>query len=193
MKYKNTLCLFAFAAFTIAGASNASGASIVGETVNVTTRFPSNTTVFTNPGNRVVSDGVEYGLGSFAAYNPSFSVDVRGESLVISSTGGIAFTPAAFNGFILDLLSGTEFLSASVDPTSSLLPTSIFFDSDELFVNFAGVTRLDGFSTTINFTTTNAVAPVPEPATWAMMLFGFGAVGYSMRIRKTICDIPLTA
>jgi hypothetical protein len=28
------------------------------------------------------------------------------------------------------------------------------------------------------------VAPVPEPATWAMMLFGFGAVGYSMRRRK---------
>jgi hypothetical protein len=25
---------------------------------------------------------------------------------------------------------------------------------------------------------------VPEPATWAMMLFGFGAVGYSMRSRK---------
>jgi hypothetical protein len=30
-----------------------------------------------------------------------------------------------------------------------------------------------------------AVTPaVPEPATWAMMLLGFGAVGYSMRRRK---------
>lgn len=27
-------------------------------------------------------------------------------------------------------------------------------------------------------------AAVPEPATWAMMLIGFGAVGYSMRSRK---------
>jgi hypothetical protein len=170
MKYKNTRCLLAFAVLAIAGASNASAASIVGETVNVTTRFPSNTTVFTNPGNRIVTDSVEYGLGSFAAYNASFSVDVRGESLVISSTGGIAFASADFNGFVLDLLSGSQFLSVSVDPTSSLLPTGISFDSDELFVNFAGLTRLDGFSTTINFTTTNAVAPVPEPATWAMML-----------------------
>jgi hypothetical protein len=29
-----------------------------------------------------------------------------------------------------------------------------------------------------------AVAAVPEPATWAMFLMGFGAVGYSMRSRK---------
>ena len=28
-----------------------------------------------------------------------------------------------------------------------------------------------------------AVAPVPEPATWAMMILGFGAVGYSLRRR----------
>ncbi|HEY1144506.1 MAG TPA: PEPxxWA-CTERM sorting domain-containing protein [Sphingomicrobium sp.] len=29
------------------------------------------------------------------------------------------------------------------------------------------------------------VPPIPEPATWAMMLLGFGAVGYSMRRRRT--------
>ena len=33
------------------------------------------------------------------------------------------------------------------------------------------------------FTAANAV---PEPATWAMMLMGFGAVGYSMRRRSTV-------
>lgn len=29
------------------------------------------------------------------------------------------------------------------------------------------------------------VGAVPEPATWVMMLFGFGAVGYSMRRKRT--------
>ena len=32
--------------------------------------------------------------------------------------------------------------------------------------------------------TQEAVAAVPEPSTWAMMLIGFGAVGFSMRRRK---------
>ena len=26
--------------------------------------------------------------------------------------------------------------------------------------------------------------PVPEPSTWAMMLFGFGALGFAMRRRR---------
>lgn len=29
----------------------------------------------------------------------------------------------------------------------------------------------------------NATSPVPEPATWAMMIFGFGGVGHAMRRR----------
>jgi hypothetical protein len=31
---------------------------------------------------------------------------------------------------------------------------------------------------------TSGVPPVPEPATWAMMLMGFGAAGYAMRRRR---------
>lgn len=32
----------------------------------------------------------------------------------------------------------------------------------------------------------NATTPVPEPATWAMMLIGFGAVGSMLRTRRTV-------
>jgi hypothetical protein len=31
----------------------------------------------------------------------------------------------------------------------------------------------------------SAVPAVPEPATWAMMLLGFGAIGFSMRRRRS--------
>ena len=35
---------------------------------------------------------------------------------------------------------------------------------------------------------------VPEPATWATMLLGFGAVGFAMRRRKRVtCELPRTA
>ncbi|TCP30410.1 PEPxxWA-CTERM sorting domain-containing protein [Sphingomonas sp. BK235] len=42
-------------------------------------------------------------------------------------------------------------------------------------------------STPASLTVSAAVAPgaVPEPATWAMMILGFGAIGYAMR-RKTV-------
>lgn len=41
--------------------------------------------------------------------------------------------------------------------------------------------------TTANATmtvTSDATSPVPEPATWAMLMFGFGGLGYAMRRRE---------
>lgn len=54
---------------------------------------------------------------------------------------------------------------------------------------FADPTVVGGMQLTSNGTNAFeidniAINPVPEPATWAMMLFGFGAVGYSMRRRR---------
>jgi PEP-CTERM motif len=37
------------------------------------------------------------------------------------------------------------------------------------------------------------VAAVPEPATWAMMLFGFGMTGFSMRRRRGARTLPQVA
>jgi hypothetical protein len=38
-----------------------------------------------------------------------------------------------------------------------------------------------------------AAAAVPEPGTWAMMLLGFGAIGFSMRRRRTEQNIAQMA
>ena len=42
----------------------------------------------------------------------------------------------------------------------------------------------DGLVWAVFALTSPAASPVPEPMTWAMMLMGFGAVGYAMRRRK---------
>ena len=39
-------------------------------------------------------------------------------------------------------------------------------------------------TTTFNFETSEITAAVPEPSTWAFMIFGFAAVGFAMRKRK---------
>ena len=38
------------------------------------------------------------------------------------------------------------------------------------------------------FTLVSESAPVPEPATWAMMLLGFFAIAFAVRQRKTACE-----
>lgn len=61
----------------------------------------------------------------------------------------------------LSLSSATGFRSAVVNGGSQGFPNSVYYD------NF--IARVGG---------------VPEPGTWAMMLLGFGAIGYSSRRRK---------
>ncbi|UUR07740.1 PEPxxWA-CTERM sorting domain-containing protein [Sphingomonas glaciei] len=163
----------------------AAAQGLMGATVDLTTRYPNATAVYSDPFTSVVvSDGVEYPLGSFPTYNPNFSVDVAANSLTITNLVGTNFGDTAFNGFALSVLSGPSILSASVNPSSAFSPINVFVQNGTLFANFAGVSTTGG-SSVINFTTSRDVAAaVPEPGTWAMMLLGFGAIGASMRRRR---------
>ena len=56
-------------------------------------------------------------------------------------------------------------------------------DSDGSFSDFIGIANdgVNGTGATVTFQSGGAV---PEPATWAMMLLGFGAIGFTMRRRN---------
>ena len=95
---------------------------------------------------------------------------------------GLPFGVAAFNGFVLDVISGPAILSASIDGSSTIIPVSANVSGGNLFINFSGVSQQRGGTARINFTTAGGGA-VPEPATWAMMLVGFGAMGTALRRR----------
>lgn len=75
-------------------------------------------------------------------------------------------------------------ITPPVSPMSGAL-TFFGFTSTSAFstVEFRGVQN-DVFGIDdVSFS--RATAAVPEPATWAMMLFGFGGLGYSMRRRSS--------
>ena len=67
--------------------------------------------------------------------------------------------------------------------TAAGISANLFVTNDTSYrVNTQGAGLLTGLVTAT--ATAEAPAAVPEPATWAMMLVGFGAVGYSMRFAR---------
>ena len=55
-------------------------------------------------------------------------------------------------------------------------------------VGFGGTVNQIGFDNITLGSATPGAGAVPEPGTWAMMLIGFGAVGFAMRRRRRTLD-----
>ena len=136
-----------------------------------------------------------------------------GNELLDSNANGVARVGAVvdpINSFLIltssTLLSALEFnLSAATSGNVQFLLQGGSLDGQSIFAvsengqNKFGLSGGTFTGVTINFgnlvnngatiqdirqVSVNAASAVPEPTTWAMMLVGFGAVGYSMRSRK---------
>ncbi len=96
-------------------------------------------------------------------------------SQIVAPTGsyGNYFTtgPAFLDG------SGTRFFTASGIDVRFFFQDSVSRYRVNTFGSF-------GSSAFVTAVSSPAVAPVPEPATWAMMVLGFGAIGGAARLRR---------
>ena len=106
-------------------------------------------------------------LSGIGSIHGTFALDFLTGDTLSGTLEGAATTTAITNlnniNFIYTILAGTgQYLGA----------TGQFAGSGTVDQRTPGITQV-----AINF------AAVPEPATWAMMLFGFGAVGSVMRFR----------
>ena len=106
------------------------------------------------------------GTGTTGNYADLTSTDVRVEC----------------NGFTgcTTLYPGTTF----ADFVSQAGSTGISYVTLDLDGGYAGAQQLLVSEFNVNGNIYGAPAAVPEPATWAMMLFGFGAIGWQMRRQR---------
>jgi hypothetical protein len=178
--------------------------SIQGANVLFNAGTQTNTTVFgnTNLGNNTVAfTGTTIGGGNVISASGG-QARVEGASGLSLSTVQFGLTnQATFNNLEFNLFGGTATsVTFNITDNEGQLFTfsNLALGNGENFFGFQGIQnetirnvaftlngggisdvrqiRLDGFA---------AASAVPEPTTWAMMLIGFGAVGYSMRRRSS--------
>ncbi|OYW46021.1 MAG: hypothetical protein B7Z33_09615 [Sphingomonadales bacterium 12-68-11] len=120
---------------------------------------------------------------SFATFSADIAAYTRANSL------GIGVLSVLLDGVVMDSydfgnLSGPATLRSTLDFSAALSAGShtISLQATRLFAPGRGVTSQYFDNVSLN------AAAVPEPATWALMILGFGLVGGTMR-RRTKADV----
>lgn len=113
----------------------------------------------------------------------------------IGANAGVVTPVPTFPGFPLGVTAGSYTASFDLTQASSFNPAFITNNGGSVAsARQAFIGGLQSNRAYFNIHTTNfpggeirdqLIAAVPEPATWAMMLLGFGAIGATMRRRGT--------
>lgn len=165
--------------------SQARAAGFSGSTVNFQYDFPSATTpyLYADNGDKVVSSGLEVNHIAFVA-----NLDIAATNISVTFNTTTYWTNASFNGWVIsDQIDNLSAITGvTINPLTDLAgftQSNIVWDANSIAVNWQGL----AFDPSTVFSLDVAFAPpvsgVPEPDTWAMMLLGFGAIGFSMRRR----------
>ena len=174
----------AIAAASVLSLSTAANAAI---TVTGSTNVDAPITVV----NGATQSTVDWGRNPEPAGNFSGAVDIFNNvaglySIIVStSTPGATITNLSLTGIGVPV-GGTppagvgSFAAVGASNSLSLLVPNLA--AGNYRVAFSGNAPANGAVATGNLTF--QVAPVPEPGTWAMMLVGFGAIGFAMRRRQ---------
>lgn len=84
-------------------------------------------------------------------------------------------------------------LSFTVSAPNPLTLASLSYNTANGYNVYFATDLINNAGQTGNVGAAGVVAAVPEPATWALMLVGFGGVGYTMRRRKPVIKTTVSA
>jgi len=140
----------------------------------------SNTVLRYNLGTGAIVTGIAWDM-TITAFSPSWLSEVTIAFTDATGGAGVYFTPGVGQSN-----AGTSSFSGSTDLVSQGL--SFRLSSDVLRIEFAETYDDVGISPdaifnsgTVTLTYTPGVAPIPEPASWALMIVGFGLTGGMLR------------
>ena len=171
------------ASFGFTFVSAAGAADLLSGSVYITNNYPDVSSVYSpSAGVFVEAGGATTGIITLNASQYSFSFTAN--TITFNNAYGGSWGPTGpsgyFNGFILKFSGVPKISGVTNDPGNQNDPT-ITYTGDTIFLDYAGQLRTPG-SSVFDVTTSSA----PEPATWALMLAGFGGLGAMMRSRRNV-------
>ncbi len=180
--YLKTGIMLAFLAI-----SAAANAGYLGNSVEARASFPTLLlpTTTGGPVTSVVGAGIEFTNGQFGAFfGPSFDF---ADTTITITHAQTSHSSGSFNGYtFFDVFSAIDAIIAVTilsDSTGFFSgdPSRVFFDADNVFVNFASLSFSGQTNPTVVLGVQFARTQIPEPATLALLGLGLAGLGFGRR------------
>jgi PEP-CTERM motif len=129
--------------------------------------------------------GVDTGTGVNAPFGSIGEPNVKFNQVIVVQKSGTATLGA---NSLTTLLSGNQFIVSvpvSLLPSTGATAANYGFNIWPRFgATVTGNSQISDFAPNNQLLSANGLLPVPEPASWLMMLLGFAAIGGAMRFRR---------
>ena len=158
----------------------AGAATLIGDSITAAYYFPNQASVYGGFGvSPTATFTVGAGIEATGTVDGSLqqTFDFAASSLTLTYNNVASWTATDFNGW------GFTNNSKAYDAITSVTgidPARVTITGNTLFVNWQGLSYAAGNQIVVNF----GAGAIPEPASWMMLIGGFGMVGAAMRRRR---------